>query len=56
MLARVGDEEYRAGPDSLMLFPCHTVHGFKVVSPGGARILRLGASGTGQATGNSRFV
>ena len=36
VIARVGDHEERIGPDSLMLFPCQEVHGFRVVSPGGA--------------------
>jgi quercetin dioxygenase-like cupin family protein len=56
VIARVGDHEERVGPDSLMLFPCQTIHGFRVVSPGGARILRLGASDTGVASGGSTYV
>ena len=56
VIARVGDEEYRAGPDSLLLFPCGTVHGFKVVSPGGAKVLRLGASDTGVASGGNTYL
>ena len=56
VLAKVGDQEYRVGRDSLMLFPCAVVHGFKAVSPGGARILRLGASDTGVATGGSVYL
>ena len=56
VIAWVGEQEYRVGPDSLMLFPCQTIHGFKAVSPGGARILRLGASDCGVATGGSVFV
>ena len=56
VVARVGEEEYRVGPDSLMLFPSRTIHGFRVVSPGGARILRLGASDCGVATGGSVFL
>ncbi len=56
VIARVGDHEERIGPDSLMLFPCQEVHGFRVVSPGGAKILRLGASDTGVATGGNVYV
>src|ERR687886_24927 len=56
VIARVGDQEYRVGPDSLMVFPCATVHGFKVVSPGGAKILRLGASDTGVASGGNTYL
>jgi mannose-6-phosphate isomerase-like protein (cupin superfamily) len=56
VIARVGDHEERIGPDSLMLFPCQTVHGFRVVSPGGAKILRLGASDTGVSSGGNVHV
>lgn len=56
VMARVGDEEYRVGPDSLMIFPCATVHGFKVISPGGAKILRLGASDSGTASGGNTYL
>ncbi len=56
VIARVGDQESRVGPDSLMVFPCATVHGFKVVSPGGAKILRLGASDSGVASGGNRYL
>jgi hypothetical protein len=56
VIATVGDQEHRVGPHSLMLFPCATVHGFRVVSPGGARILRLGASDTGVSTGGNTYV
>ena len=56
VIARVGDEEYRVGPDSLMVFPCATVHGFKVVSKGGAKVLRLGASDTGVVSGGNTYL
>ncbi len=56
LLVTIGDEEYRVGPDSLIIFPSGVVHGFRAVSPGGARVLRLGASPTGEATGGSVFV
>jgi|SRR6478672_10560700 len=56
VMARIGDEEFRVGPDSLMLFPCGTVHGFKVISKGGARVLRLGASDTGVASGGNTYL
>jgi quercetin dioxygenase-like cupin family protein len=56
VIARVGDHEERIGPDSLMLFPCQEVHGFRVVSPGGAKILRLGASADGVASGGNVYL
>jgi mannose-6-phosphate isomerase-like protein (cupin superfamily) len=56
VLAWIGDQEYRVGPDSLMIFPCATVHGFQVVSPGGAKVLRLGAADNGITSGGSVFV
>jgi quercetin dioxygenase-like cupin family protein len=56
LLAWIGEQEYRVGPDSLMIFPCATVHGFKVVSPGGAKVLRLGAADNGVTSGGSVFV
>jgi len=56
VIARIGDHEERIGPDSLMLFPCQTVHGFRVVSPGGAKILRLGASDVGVTGGGNVYV
>ena len=56
VIATVGDKQQRVGPDSLMIFPCATVHGFKVVSPGGAKILRLGASDTGVASGGNTYL
>jgi quercetin dioxygenase-like cupin family protein len=56
VIATVGDKQQRVGPDSLMTFPCATVHGFKVVSPGGAKILRLGASDTGVASGGNTYL
>jgi len=54
--ARIGDEEFDVGPRSLMIFPCEVVHGFSVVSPGGATVLRLGAAADGRASGGSVFV
>lgn len=56
VIAWIGDEEFKLGPHSLMFFPTSTVHGFKVVSKGGARVLRLGASPDGITTGNSVWV
>ncbi len=56
VIATVGDREYRVGPHSLMIFPCQTVHGFKVVSPGGAHVLRLGASDTGVVSGGNTYL
>lgn len=56
VLARIGNEEFTVTKDSLMVFDCTVVHGFKVVSPEGARVLRLGASATGKSTGGSVFV
>jgi len=56
LVVTIGDEEYRIGPDSLIIFPSQVVHGFRAVSPGGARVLRLGASAVGEATGGSVFV
>ena len=56
VVATIGDREYRVGPHSLMVFPCEVVHGFKVVSPGGAHVLRLGASDTGVASGGNTYV
>ena len=56
LLAWIGDQEHRVGPDSLIIFPCATVHGFKVVSPGGAKVLRLGAADNGATSGGSVFV
>ncbi len=56
VVASIGDRQYRIGSDSLMFFPCGVAHGFKVVSAGGARILRLGASPDGVATGNSVWM
>jgi hypothetical protein len=56
VIATIGDQEQRVGPHALMLFPCATVHGFRVVSPGGARILRLGASDTGVSTGGNTYL
>jgi len=56
LLVTIGDEEYRVGPDSLIIFPSRVVHGFRAISPAGARVLRLGASPTGEATGGSVFV
>lgn len=54
--ARIGDEVVEAGPDDLLVFPCDVVHGFTVTSPGGARVLRLGAAADGRTSGNSVFV
>jgi quercetin dioxygenase-like cupin family protein len=54
--ARVGDQRYTVGAHSLMVFPSEVVHGFRVVSPGGARVLRLGASAAGVTTGGSIWV
>lgn len=56
LLVTIGEQEYRVGPDSLVIFPAGVVHGFKAVSPGGARVLRLEASPTGEVTGGSVFV
>lgn len=56
VVARIGDEEFPVTKDSLMVFDCKVVHGFRVVSPEGARVLRLGASATGKSTGGSVFV
>jgi quercetin dioxygenase-like cupin family protein len=55
VIARVGDHEERVGPESLLLFPSGTVHGFKVVGKR-ARILRLGASDTGRASGGNVYI
>jgi mannose-6-phosphate isomerase-like protein (cupin superfamily) len=55
-IATIGDEEFEVGPDSLIVFPCRTVHGLKVTSAGGAKFLRLGASADGPASGNSVYV
>jgi mannose-6-phosphate isomerase-like protein (cupin superfamily) len=55
-IATIGDEEFEVGPDSLIVFPCQTVHGLKVTSPEGAKFLRLGASADGPASGNSVYV
>ena len=55
VLAQIGDERHEVGADSLMIFPCDTLHGFEVTSPGGARILRLGAAPDGRASGGSVF-
>ena len=54
--ARIGDEYFDVGPRSLMIFPCEMVHGFSVTSPGGAKILRLGAAPDGRTSGGSVFV
>ena len=54
--AQIGDEHFDVGPRSLMIFPCEAVHGFSVVSPGGAKVLRLGAAADGRASGGSVFV
>ena len=56
LLAWIGDQEFRVGPDSLMIFPTAAVHGFKVVSPSGAKVLRLGAAAGGVTSGGSVFV
>lgn len=55
-VATIGDEEIEVGPESLIVFPCQTVHGLRVTSPGGAKFLRLGASADGPASGNSVYV
>lgn len=54
--AWIGEETFEVGPHSLMFFPSGELHGFKVTSPDGARILRLGAAPDGIATGNSVWV
>ena len=54
--AQIGDEHFDVGPRSLMIFPCEVVHGFSVVSPDGAKILRLGAAPDGRTSGGSVFV
>jgi glyoxylate utilization-related uncharacterized protein len=54
--ATIGSESFEAGPDTLLVFPCQTVHGLTVTSAGGARLLRLGASPNGRASGGSVFV
>lgn len=56
VIAWIGDKEFYVGPHSLMFFPCGVLHGFKVTSSGGARILRLGAAPDGVATGNSVWI
>jgi len=56
VMARIGDEEFLVKPNSLMVFRSDVVHGFKVVSPEGARVLRLGASVDGRTTGGHRFA
>lgn len=56
VMARIGDEEFHVGPNSLMVFRSDVVHGFRVVSPSGARVLRLGASTDGRTTGGHRFA
>lgn len=55
-IATIGEDEFEVGPDSLIVFPCQTVHGLKVTSPGGARFLRLGAAADGPASGNSVYT
>lgn len=55
VVATIGDERHDVGADSLMVFPCDMLHGFRVTSPGGARILRLGAAADGRASGGSVF-
>ncbi|MPZ61695.1 MAG: cupin domain-containing protein [Propionibacteriales bacterium] len=54
--ATIGDETFEAGPDSLLVFPSGMRHGLTVTSETGARLLRLGASPTGRASGGSVFV
>lgn len=56
VVARIGDDEYAVSANSLMVFESSVVHGFRVTSPEGARVLRLGASATGKSTGGSVFV
>ena len=53
--ATIGEKRFDVGPDSLMVFPCDMMHGFTVTSPGGARVLRLGAAADGRASGGSVF-
>lgn len=55
-IATIGADEFEVGPDSLIVFPCQTVHGLRVTSEGGAKFLRLGASPDGTASGSSVFV
>lgn len=54
--ARIGDEEFEVRENGLMVFRSDVVHGFKITSPEGARVLRLGAAPDGHATGGSVFV
>lgn len=56
VVARIGDDEFPVKENSLMMFNSKVVHGFRVVSPGGAKVMRLGASATGKSTGGSVFV
>lgn len=55
-VVRIGDDEFEAGPRSLIVFPPDVVHGFRVTSPGTTHVLRLGGSNGGPATGGSVFV
>jgi glyoxylate utilization-related uncharacterized protein len=54
--ATIGSDSFEAGPDTLLVFPCQTVHGLTATSAGGARLLRLGASPHGCPSGGSVFV
>jgi mannose-6-phosphate isomerase-like protein (cupin superfamily) len=54
--AWIDDEEFDVGPEELIVFPCSSVHGFRVTSPEGARLLRLGAAPDGRTSGGSVFV
>ena len=56
VVARIGDDEFPVKANSLMMFNSKIVHGFRVVSPEGAKVMRLGASATGKSTGGSVFV
>jgi len=54
--AQIGGDHFEVGPGGLMIFPCREVHGFSVLGPHGARILRLGAAADGRTSGGSVFV
>lgn len=54
--ARIDDEYFDVGPRSLMVFPCTAVHGFRVTSCEGARVLRIGAAADGWTSGSSVFL
>lgn len=54
--ARIGDEEFEVRENGLMVFKSDIVHGFRMTSPDGGLILRLGASPDGRARGGSVFV